>query len=238
MIRLFALLVLLCLGLFCGCASSKTGLLDVATPSSSDEYVVQIDSVVKIVKGTCNRISLDTGKHFVKVSYAGQTIADTIVHASGRSPAALFQAWMAGSVVGAGVMTFLWSNVWLVVVPVAVGISTFFTTSPEKIFLKTEKRIDGLGGLHPVDDFYLRVWNFHSDLGISEKYGVTNVMKTKNLCYDRDAKIVWVQSEVSSRVYPLNLRKDAEACQFDFDGNRLLCSSEKNSVLQKYPCHR
>lgn len=236
MARLLTLFVFLCSMFFVGCASTTTGILNVSTSSDDDEFVVQVDSVVKIVKGSRSEVKLDTGDHFVTVSFAGKTVVDTLVHVEGRSPGDLFLAWMGGSAVGAGIMTLAWSKIWLVVVPVAVGISTLFTTSPGKVQLHAVKQNDESPQLYQSDRLFLHIWDLHPNLGISEKFGVSNVLRPDGLCYDRKVKVVWVQSEVNSRIYPLDLRKDIEVCLLDVDGEHLSCESSNNSMLEKYPC--
>ena len=243
MLRLFILFVFFCSIFFVGCASTTTGFLNVSTPSGDDEYVLQVDSVVTIVNGAHNAIKLDTGLHAVKVSFAGKPVVDTLVHVKGVGSGNVFLSFIGALAFGTGLMTYVWSGVWLVVVPAAAGVSTFIMTSSDlvvkssdKVQLHAIKQSDEITQLHQSERLYLRVWDLHPNLNISEKFGVSSVLHPSGFCYDRRVNVVWVQSEANSRVYPLDLRKKIEVCLLDADGERLSCESTNNRKLEDYPC--
>ena len=121
MVRLIYLLVLFCLMLLGGCAGYDKGAIRVNTPSASNVYVAQVDTLVKIVQGKDNIIDLDTGAHRVKVTFVGHTVIDTVVQVKGRKKNVEFGAWMGGMAVSAGVMTLMWSTAWLFILPPTAG---------------------------------------------------------------------------------------------------------------------
>ena len=189
MIRLLPF-VFLSMLFFTGCANKSMGILNVKTPSNNDEYVVKVNDVVRIVRGNNNGIKLDEGKYLLKVSYVGQTIMDTVVHVRGMDENSIFQARMATSVLGVASMSIVWSAAWLVVFPVAVGVLPPLITPREKTTVNVNYQGNESHRLYLLDDVYLRVKRHHPNMGITNKMGQKNIMKTKGICYDSELDVV------------------------------------------------
>lgn len=233
MIRLLPFVVLSML-IFTGCTNKTMGILNVETPSNNDEYVVKVNDVVRIVRGNNNGITLDEGKYLLKVSYVGQTIMDTVVHVRGMDENSIFQARMATSVLGVASMSIVWSAAWLVVFPVAVGVLPPLITPREKTTVNVNYQGNESHRLYLLDDVYLRVKRYHPNMGITNKMGQKNIMKPSGICYDSELDVVWVQSEVDSHIYPLDMEKNTEVCLLD-DVN-FSCNAENKKLLEKFSC--
>lgn len=218
-----------------GCAGYDKGALKVNTPSASNVYVVQVDSLVEIVKGKDNIFELDTGEHRVKVTYVGHIVSDTVVRVKGRGKNVEFGAWMGGMAVGAGVMTLLWSEAWLYFVPVVVGLSSVIATMPEKSEVNAVYRNENPVHLYRMEQAYLRVNRLHSELDAGERFGYTGIISPVGICYDSALRILWVQKDPTSVIYPLDVRKDVEMCTPGEGG--MSCVPEKNKLLEAFPCH-
>lgn len=210
------------------------GILNVETPSNNDEYVVKVNDVVRIVRGNNNGITLDEGKYFLKVSYVGQTIMDTVVHVRGKDENSIFQARMGISVLGVASMSIVWSAAWLVVVPAVVGILPPWIAPREKTTVNVNYQGDESHRLYLLDDVYLRVKRYHLNMGITNKMGLKNIMKPSGICYDSELDVVWVQSEVDSHIYPMDLKTNAEVCLLD--NVNFLCNAENKKLLERFSC--
>lgn len=235
MARLVSLFVILGSMLLAGCASSQgKGILNVKTPSGKNEYVVQVDSIVKVVKGDDNPIDLDSGDYRVRVSYVGHTVVDTMVHVKGKPENAEWNAWMGGMAVGTGLMTLVWTKAWLFLVPITVSISTFLITFPEKTVVNAVYKNEEPLHLYKLDQSYMRVHRLHLMLGASEKHGVTGVINSVGVCNDAALQMLWVQSDENSLVYPLDIKKDVEMCVLE--NGSLYCDASQNQFFEKLPC--
>ena len=234
MARLISLLVILCSLLFVGCASQGKGAINVTTPSGKNEYVVQVDTIVKVVNGNHNVIDLDSGDHRVRVSYVGHTVIDTVVHVKGKPENAEFNVWMGGTAVGIGLMTLAWTNAWLFIVPVMTSFATYLLTTPEKSVVNAVYKNETPLHLYKLDQSFMRVNKLHLMLGATERYGVTGVVNSVGVCYDASLKILWVQSDEKSLIYPLDARKDVEMCALD--KGTLYCDVSLNQMFEKLPC--
>ena len=235
MVRLIYLLVLFCLILLGGCAGYDKGAIRVSTPSASNVYVAQVDTLVKIVQGKDNIIDLDTGAHRVKVTFVGHTVIDTVVQVKGRKKNVEFGAWMGGMAVSAGVMTLMWSTAWLFILPPTAGVAAMTATMPEKSVVNAVYRNENPVHLYRMEQAYLRVNRLHSELGATERFGLTGVITPVGICYDSALRILWVQRDPASVIYPLDARTDFEMCSADESG--MSCLPEKNKLLEAFPCH-
>ena len=235
MVRLFYLLVLFCLMVLGGCAGYDKGAINVNTPSASNVYVMQVDSIVKIVQGKDNIVELDTGDHRVRVSFVGHTVVDTVVQVKGRKKNYEFGGWMGGLVLSAGIITLVWSPMWVYLLPASVGVTAMVATIPEKRQINAVYRNENPVHLYRMDQAYLRVNRLQSELGATEKFGYTGMITPVGICYDSALRILWVQRDPASVIYPLDARTDFEMCSPDEGG--MSCLPEKNKLLEAFPCH-
>lgn len=235
MVRLIYLLVLFCLMELAGCAGSNTGYLNVRTPSASNAYVVQVDTIIEIVKGKDHVIDLDSGEHRVRVSYVGHIVTDTVVLVKGRRKNAMFGAWMGGMALGAGVMTALWTQVWLYLLPPVIGAGAAIVTMPQKTVLEPVYRDESPVHLYRMDQTYIHINRFHNELGATDKFGFTGISSPVGVCYDNAAGVLWAQRDPASLIYPLKKTTDYEVCVPD--AGSLHCVPENNKILEAFPCH-
>ena len=232
--KILSLLLLILSFLLASCASGQPAVVAVNSPEMSTEYVVQVDDKPgKIVKPGNRNVGLDSGSHHVRLTYAGKTIADTVVTVK-ADDTRFYATWMGMMAFSAGLMTVVWLPLWFVLLTPSAWITAMLATPAQEIPLDGLIKLEEPLVLYTLDNPYFRVKSFHSNMGLSSKGGVDNVARVLGACYDASTRIVWVQSEANRAVYPFAVNEDIDLCIAQNGG--IVCESGNNKLLESMPC--
>lgn len=232
--KILSLLLLILSFLLTSCAGGQPGVVTVKSPEMSTEYVVQVDNKpAKIVKPSNKNVGLDSGAHHVRLTYAGKTLADTVVTVK-TDDGPFYTTWLGAMAITAGLMTVVWMPIWLALLPPGAWIAAMLATPAQEVPLDGFINFEEPLVLYSLDNPYFRVKNFHSNMGLSEKGGVGNVAKVLGVCYDASAHVAWLQSETNREIYPFVVNEDVDLCVPQ--NGEFVCESRNNKLLESMPC--